>query len=224
MDIQGWSLAFVTAAFVGSAADASTVTSFHLKLRYEGTYYSDGWIVQDEAEAGESWESFDRIQADGYRLGMPVYDPKLQPGEKTSFKATLTIPDDPDQVIDYFDNGGRASHCKLGHLDCSVGVTSTSPTSILWGEYQSLNFQPVVGSTLSFLYNLDYTGSTLSLDWGTVIFHNRWADFTVTDVIQPKRPTASTLDIAPVPLPAGAALLPLGLAALALVRKRRSLS
>ena len=223
MNIQSSALAFVTAAFVGSAADASTVTSFHLKLRYEGTYYSDGWIVQDDAEEGESWESFDYIQADAYHLDLPVYDPKLQPGDKTSFKATLTIPDDPNQYIDYFDNGGRASHCTLGHLDCSSGVTSTSPTSILWGEYQSLSFRPEIGSNLSFLYNLDYTGSTVSLDWGTAIFHNRWADFTVIDVIHPKRTTVSALAVAPVPLPTAAALLLLSLAALALVRKRRRL-
>lgn len=223
MAIQDWSLAFVMAAFVGSAADGSTLASFHLKLRYEGTSYSDGWIVQDDGEEGEIWESFGYILADSYHLGLPVYDPKLRPGDKTSFKATLTIPDDHNQYIDDFDNGGRASGCKLGHLDCSSGVTSTSPTSILWGEYQSLSFRPEVGSTLSFLYNLDYTGSTLSLDWGTVIFHNRWADFTVTDVVQSKLTTVSPGDVAPVPPPAGIALLPVGLAALAFVRKRRRL-
>ncbi len=214
----------IVTAIMGSAVSASTVASYYLELEYRGTHYSDGWIVhRDKKNDEEWWEKYNHIKADEYHVDLPVYNPSLKPGEKTFFEATFLVPEISYSYVRSFgfDNGGRALSCNLGGIDCASGVTSTSFTSLFWGEYQSLSFMPEVGSVLNFVYNLDYTSSTIPLDLGALIFHNRWAEFSVTNVVKSQIDTFTAIDMAPVPLPASAILLPFGLAALAFARKRR---
>lgn len=225
MITRGSAFFTIVIATMGSAASASTVASYHLELEYRGTYYSNGWIVHHDKDNDENrWESYDYIKADDYHIDLPVYNPSLKIGEKTFFEATLIIPEDHNRYYfsSYgFDNGGRALSCNLGGIDCASGVTSTSLTSLLWGEYQSLSFMPEVGSMLNFVYNLDYTNSTVPLDLGALIFHNRWAEFSVTQVVKSQTATFTDIEMAPVPLPASAALLSFGLGAFAFIRRRR---
>lgn len=201
---------------IGGQANAATLARFDIGLRYEGTTYTD-LTVTDYGAAGPAdptgWQDhhFGTLLAEESGLALPTLRPGLSIGDMVAFRATLSVPDDPEDMIAPFDNGGYALRCNLAGVGCTDGVTGTFANGdMLFGEYRSLTVDARPGGTLTYLFNNDYLSSE-SLGWGTMTFFNRMAEFTVVSVNQP----------APVPLPMSAGLLGLGIGALAMTRRRR---
>jgi hypothetical protein len=217
VSIKVWFLSMAVALGLGSAANAATLVNVNLALRYDGTYYSDGgvWFYDDDENGNPRDFTFDNYLADGNELGISTLNPRLKLGARSNFKATLSVPDDQNQVLGYYDNGGRALSCSIGRVDCGyVGIVNLSASHLSLGiddsMYSSLSSGLSAGSRLYYTFNLGYYSSQ-NFDWGGVYFFNRTAYFTLL----------KDAKISPVPLPASAALLPLGLGALTLMRKRR---
>lgn len=201
---------------IGGQANAATMARFDVSLRYEGTKYTD-LTVTDYGTSGPAdptgWldHQFDTLLAEESGLPLPTLRQGLAIGDTVAFRATLAVPDNPEQMIAPFDNGGHALRCNLAGVNCTDGVTGTYHNGdMLFGEYRSLTVDARPGGSLIYLFNNDYWSSE-ALGWGTMTFFNRMAEFTVVSVNQP----------APVPLPMSAGLLGLGMGALALTRRRR---
>lgn len=201
---------------IGGQANAATLARFDISLRYEGTTYTD-LTVTDYGTAGPvdltGWQDhqFDTLLAEESGLSLPTLRPGLAIGDMVAFRATLAVPDNPEDMIAPFGNGGYALRCNLAGAGCTGSVTGTyHDGDMLFGEYRSLTVDARPGGTLTYLFNNDHLSSG-ELGWGIMTFFNRMADFTVVSVNQP----------APVPLPVSAGLLGLGIGALAMTRRRR---
>ena len=201
-------------------AEAATVVSYDLTMRYEGTTYTDLTVI-DYGSNGDDWQDyyFESLVAEKTSIALPTLREGLKIGTEVVFRALLTVPDDPydyNNWPDYygFDNGGRAIRCEIAGVDCVTGMTATFPEpNILFGEYRSMHFGKRIGDKFYYTFNTGYWSSLL-LDWGRIHFFNRTATFSILSY-------NSTVQPAPVPLPASVALLPLGLGAFAMMRKRR---
>lgn len=215
MGIKSLCAAIAVAIGIGQAADAATVVNIKMKLRYEGTHYSEGAIVFFDADGNGEPEDlvFDTYLANGNPYGIPTLSPHLEIGDETAFKATILVPP-KDQYLDYYDNGGRAYSCRIGKIECgyvsSVYMNESLSLGINTSQYSSLSSAFFAGGKFYYTFNLGYT-STQNFDWGWVAFRNRTAVFTLLEDAK----------IAPVPLPVSAALLPVGIGAFAIMRKRR---
>ena len=200
-------------AVCGSSAGAA-VFRYDLDLIYLGTRYTELQLIF--SGTGEEIRK-DSYLADGNPFGLPVYS-SAGIGDAVSFSGIFYVPDDQDQVLDYFDNGGRAYACVLAGNDCSATVSavraSASSLSFQAGEYVSFVSNLGAGGRLSYTYNLDYMSSGDFAD-GFYVFWDRTAEFAVTSA------SITDLSLAPVPLPASAALLPVGMGAIACLRRRR---
>lgn len=203
-------LSLLAACGVASASHAATIVNIEMTLRYEGTFYTDGHIWTD----AEDYTFFDSFLADDDPRGLPTFDPGMKVGDQTTFRASIVLPESTMILARQFDNGGRTQGCQLGHLICgTVTEVFQSPDGYVlnWGELEGVRFGMQAGQQLTYLFTPEYRGSTLEFNWGTIVYDNRFANFTILDVAQP----------APVPLPMPAMLLPMGLGAFAFLRKRR---
>lgn len=232
MSIRAFFAAIIFTVGLGGAASAATVYNISMKLKYEGTFYTDGqvYFYEPDADGNERGFEFDRYLADGNALGIPVLNEKLKIGKNTKFSAEVSVPDEPSECLDYYcyDNGGRTENCIIAGVDCGYVSTVYLNDQLSFGidgsSYSSLSSGLKAGQSLSYTFNLGYF-SSLDIDGGGVNFFNRTARFTLLKdakiVPLRERTLAATFDPAPVPLPATAALLPLGIGALAMMRKRR---
>lgn len=217
MSIRVLMAAAAVAVGVGQA-EAATVVSYDLTMRYEGTTYTDLTVI-DYGSNGDDWQDyyFESLVAETTSIALPTLRDGLKIGAEVVFSALLTVPDDPynyDSWPGAFDNGGRAIRCEIAGTDCVTGLTATFPEqNIGFGEYRSMSFGDSVGDKFYYTFNTN-NWSSLLLDWGRIHFFNRTATFSILSY-------NSTVQPAPVPLPASVALLPLGLGAFAMMRKRR---
>lgn len=201
---------------IGQAADAATVKDYDLYLRYEGTSFYN-FVFYDK------WNNYDDTYGNYYPaedpLGLKVPNknfPGLAVGDIVRFIATIIFPDNPNQLIGQYDNGGRAPVCLVGKTSCTntehaVMRGSHDGFRIDYSDLISIAGSKQVGS--EFVYSHFYPGNWSSDDgrWDYYAWYTD-AYFTVVRIDDA---------LAPVPLPATAALLPLGLGAMALMRRRR---
>lgn len=219
MSIKSICLGLVLAAGIGAAqSEAATTRSYDLYLRYEGTVFTD-YVFYDR------WNNHDDYSGGYYPLedplGLDVPNQKfrgLAVGDIVRFIATIISPDNPNQVVTQYGNGGRAPVCSIGKTSCtntewaSLGG-SDDAFDIRYSDLIFISGSKQIGST--FTYSHYYPGSWTSDDgrWDYYAWYTD-AKFTVVQTVDTP---------APVPLPATAALLPLGVGALALMRRRRRL-
>lgn len=204
-------LAAVAVVGIGSAAGAATVTteSYNFHLRYDGTVY-EGFEYYDLIEQVELSASYVPIGAAPTWL-KPQKFASLSIGDIIQFSAIINYLSSP--IYDSnFGNGGTAPICQIGPVSC----TDTNMTAkhgndeIVLGssDVVTISTNAKIGGFLSYsnwtLPNL-YTAENGRYYYGTSFEDARFT------IVQP----------APVPLPASAALLPFGLGALAMMRKRR---
>lgn len=221
MGIRALCAAAAVVVGVGSAAEAATYTSvsYDMFVRYDGTAFTDV-DYYPIAHDHYSFENKD-ISAGDTSLGLKSHLFGL-PAIGTIFQFTVNIlhPDIPYHVP-YYGNGGSTPVCQLGPWNC----TATDQTNISANSFSlaydddwwmSVNAQE--GSTFEVGLSAIYSGVQTPLITADGM-HMYWYDyetsyFTILGVSQP----------AAVPLPATAALLPLGLGALAMLRRRRRIS
>lgn len=193
--------AAITAA---AAAPASAATyRYDLKLTYLGTTYYDlqGSVPIDEWN--DIYVAEDRFLADGNSYGLPVLNPRLNPGDQTSFSAELYTPDGPDVYVGSdFGNGGKAKWCIFAGIVCTEGFSyvRSDETRIMmtYGDDSIFEAGWTEKGSLTYTFNLGYR-SYLTTDHGSFSFFDRTANFTIDEV--------SVRDVSSVPVPASGALL-----------------
>lgn len=219
MGIRSLCAAAAVAVGVGQA-EAATTVDYDLWLRYEGTDFLG--LEYFEPEGEEVYSDVDLYRVD-YTSGFtPLEFGDLLIGDIIRFVATVIYPDDPDEWINSYDNGGTAPVCSIGTYDCT-NTTLTDPDNNggirLAASYGDRDFfgLPELGGTFEYFhfanpYAEGPDGLPYQITADGRYYYTTWdeiAHFTV--VPEP----------APVPLPATAALLPIGIGALALMRRRR---
>lgn len=211
---QTLAAAAITAAAVAPAGAATY--RYDLKLTYLGTTYSElrGTIYGDDRNDIHVDE--DLFLADGNSYGLPVLNPRLNPGDQTSFSAELYTPDGPDVWGNDYGNGGKAKWWILAGTQCNCTFeyvqADQENISMNSGDTKALTAGLVEGGTLSYMFNVSYR-SQLSTEHGLFDFWNRTANFTIDEV--------SVRDVSSVPVPASGALL-LGALGIFAARRRRN--
>ena len=203
MGIRSMVAAAVVALGSGQAAEAAV---YRYGVTYQDTWFQsvDISVVTPEDPPYESTVyRYANLRASEDPYGMPLYHPSLRPGQEYVFH------------LDY--DGQRLNSCWLGPINCFVSS----------GYEQFITLEPIVIGDGPALTELRFTAMTLgsTVSYGDAYIHgfgfiegggywtgaayNRYTTFTLTS------------DLTPVPLPAGALLLPVGLAGLALIRRRQ---
>ncbi|VDS07595.1 hypothetical protein PARHAE_00772 [Paracoccus haematequi] len=217
MGIRALCAAAAVVVGVGSAAEAATyrTTSLEMTVRYDGTHFSD--VSYYDAKEGDAIFQGD-VEAGDTSLGLQSYlfgFPEI--GTVFDFIVTVIVPLVPIDDY-YYGNGGRTPVCQLGPWDCTdTNRTYGGNESIFlaWDDDWIVEGPLQVGQSIEVFYHMIYGGNDgimYTNDGSHVYSHEiEYSYFTVLSVDR----------ISPVPLPATSALLPLGLGALAVLRKRR---
>ena len=210
MSLRTICLGLVAALGLGQACAAATVVTHDLTLRYEGTRFSEALVYQ--RSSGQTLFEGD-IDKGEYDWGFDGLFNDLPIGAIVQFNATVFYPDDSNSVgwsneTGGMSNGGFTYSCMLGSVSCSASITFLSGDDFFLG-YDDRSGIIKDGDSLEYWLwgrgtsNTDYTKDI----WQQ--FENQSAYFTVLP--------------APVPLPASIAMIPMGIGALALLRRRRRL-
>lgn len=220
MSVKAFYLAIALVVGAGQTACAATLARYDIDLRYTGTTFWDVSFspFDDTVDA----IVLDSMALEGNSMGVIGTYGHLALGDVVRFQADVIYPDDPyntDTWLHAFDNGGRAPSCDLAGITCT-GTTQT---------YSGDRFR-LYDWDASEIYGSVIVGDEFRhLQWGPEVpeqftakgyFHAMFeiARFEVVAVVNP---IPNTLPPSPVPLPLSAALLPLGLGAFTIVRKRR---
>lgn len=194
MYIRSVFLGIVAASGIGQAAEAAI---YRYGLTYEDTIFRDVTIYDKDDKA----TNYASIRASADPFGLPLIHPSLSAGTEYEFH------------LDHDVTGIRS--CRLGPIDCTVpadGYWSDVELDpiFVYDELFYVKFDAMALGAAVDVFDVEHYPGFLvdGGDWNAWIV-NRNAYFTVTSLV------------APVPLPAGMLLLPSGLAALALIRRRR---
>lgn len=210
MDLRLVGAGVLAAITISHGAQAATIENYNLKLRYDGTIYYDATVYDAAGETLFEGSTNSFVEP----WGLPTrYD--LTAGDIVGFTASIYVPDDPSTEVSPGNNGGYLISCTLAGQDCR-GATQTYPgLQFAYGDSVEVSGSAREGGFFGIGEWLDNQRYTLA--WGGTA--ELWTRFTVFTVVEslPVEP----VDPAPVPLPAGAALLPAALGGLALIRRRR---
>lgn len=187
---------------LGAPASAASIQNIDLRLQFDGNSYFDATVTD---MAGQPLFADDVLtQADDV-YGLPrLFNFGL--GQVLRFTAALD-----------FEGASRVLSCNLGGLDCATGSDldsdRTFPLSIFYGQSGWFYGDLAVNSILRFDFAQFATNiQTVSGDLAS------WSvgrgEFTVLADLPPQP--------APIPLPAGMLLLPAGIGALAMLRRRKA--
>ncbi|VDS07940.1 hypothetical protein PARHAE_01120 [Paracoccus haematequi] len=199
MGIRALCAAAAVMVGVGSAAEAATIEQYDYRLRYEGTTF--GSVAYSEYETQTRTE-YGTVHSSADPFGLPHRFSDLAVGDYVNLHIRAEIPHNP--IYDSEGNGGRAPVCLIGSFNCSAFVKGAEPGLNLYNIW-NLFLIMKDGDTI-FQTEGGYAGDYYKLEFGEVYYRDPTAEFSI---------------IAPIPLPATVALLPLGMGALALMRRRR---
>ena len=208
-----------------AAVPASAATTQHVNytLSFLGHTYFDAVIYEEDT----STETGLRVVRDQAPLaeaddiwGLPRLFPEFSIGDTLSFSALLSLPDLEGR------QAGTATFCRLGGLACDQGDplafynAASSAFALAYGPNSLFYGILTPGSVLSW----DFASWTCSEDnssCGPTLTTARTASGDVADWGIMRAQFAVIEVPAPIPLPASALLLPVGLAGLAALRRRR---
>lgn len=213
-------LAAVAVVGIGAAAEAAVIRDYDIYLRYEGTAFSD--IVY-----------FDIMNPDGEIIEGDTDRDEMLPGTRSfllgdlvigqiiNLKAKIVHPDFPEPE-GLNGNGGRTPDCIFGSWNCSASnftgsdFNGTPPDEDFLFAYADIWYvqgSSILGSKVAVNF---WSGAT-SDRYTSTDGRFEWFSGEENSYFE----VVAAPDMSPIPLPASAALLPLGIGALAMIRKRR---
>lgn len=185
---------------------AAQAAVYQYGLTYVDTFYDDVVLVSKTAPDGEDVFEYDQLAASADPWGLPLLYRGLKPGNTYNFRLETS----DDEVIS----------CRIGRYSCIeptdpyYAFLTLEPLSF-GGETMSVNFRGTgpaqIGTTVD-IWDVD--------DWGGTAVET--ADWYATYFNQTTRFVVSDLAPAPVPVPFSAALLPIGIGAFAVLRRRKA--
>ncbi|WP_246448815.1 VPLPA-CTERM sorting domain-containing protein [Paracoccus amoyensis] len=184
----------------GCVAGAANAATFHYRLTHDHTLFSDVSSYTDTSD-GDVYHASLSSADDPW--GLPLLFAGLTAGNSYDFRAEIT----DDTVVS----------CSIGTFDCKPAFdpyfSYTSTTPLMFGdELFHVSFGEAKRAANSMLVSDVHDGNSAGfyIPQGAAMINVRTRStyFTVSEP-------------APVPLPAGIALLPVGLAGLAVLRRRK---
>ena len=211
----------VTSVMAGQAGAATyTVAEYDMQIRYEGTGFTDAYILSlydldvDTIFEGDIALGDTTFGFESYLFGKP------QVGTVFQFQFKVVHPHEPIEEL-FYGNGGRAPVCQLGPWDCTnVNNTNINGNhiSFAWEDAFSSSVHLTKGSVISINFWSEFASHNgpfpFFLSEDGLYGYDYWDEYSQFTILDIK-------DLAPVPLPSAIALLPLSLGALAFMRKRR---
>lgn len=205
------SLSIIAFCLTASTASAAVVP-IDLTLEYTGRTFFDVEIRDEPTD--ELVESFAQLDEADDSWGLERIAGDYAPGERIRFQATVDFADGPGWDF------GEMIQCSFGTLSCTGWLvdggpdlfsTAVDPYASNEGTY--LYVTPTIGGIVQRLApSVDRLAAYVPGAYYALV-GDEYASFQVV---------ADNLDAAPIPLPASAALLPLALGGLTLVRRRRA--
>ncbi|MBK4214823.1 hypothetical protein JJJ17_02670 [Paracoccus caeni] len=201
MSFKSWCLGLAVAAVIAPVAEASTYQTYRYGLTYVETFYDDVRVI-DLSDQFLPDQNYTVLTASDDPWGLPLYHQALVPGAKFQFE--LVTWGDRDLVS-----------CMIGPISCTgrgepyYSGVRTDPITV-FSELESLYFEGAakIGTVVDFYDTAFYLGHIFDFGSYMVNTRGRHSQFVISS-------------IPAVPLPATAALLPIGLSLLALLRRRR---
>ena len=194
---------FAAIIAVSAAAGAADAATFHYRLTYDRTLFTDVDYYSDTADEDVH---HDVLSANDDPWNLPLLFAGLSHGKTYDFRATI----EDDVVTD----------CSIGTFNCTPdfdpfwSYASASPLHF-GNELFHVSFGAGKGAAATSMLVSDVSdgnwgGFFVAQDDGFVQVGTRSTYFTVVQA-----------ELAPVPLPAGIALLPVGIGAFALMRRKK---
>lgn len=209
MSLRTFCLGLVAALGLGQACAAATTVNHDLRLRYDGTSFTEASVYQRSSDL-TLFEG--TIGPWDYDWGFEGFFNHLPLGAIVPFKATILYPDEPFTWVSngsgFLDNGGRVQACSFTGPLCNATWTQRRGDDFRFGYDDAAGFDKI-GNQIRYSF------------WGRA-----FRDIDPAEDIRREyefQTVHFTVLPAPVPLPASIALIPMGIGALALLRRRRRL-
>lgn len=195
-------LATVLACFVGSMANASTVSAFET-FSFSATVTEAGVLcgeyVGTEIDCDALFGTYSGGQADEFVAGMVVGG---------TYKGQVKVRSDGGLV--------RTASCKINNKDCNFGLDFLAYTPATVGPVSRVEFADFSSSHLAFDFNGGAGSAEFTTDYlfgPNGVHYYAGTTFELSDV---------SYSLTPVPLPASVGFLLMGLGGLALARRRQT--
>ncbi len=218
----------LSAAIIASAAAAHSATFvYDMQLGYNGLTYKSAKVVKETADNEEATVIHNgdmRAEDNQWRLKTQLQQYEI--GTSINLRVIAELSEDVATVDEVY--YGNMTLCQIGAMTCAV-AGSTGGGAVLdpyklhftWFDNAELQGGTKVGDLVSYMFVENYTGTYGQYyDADEAAYYYTSYDhvvmnFTILDVNE-------FPEIAPVPLPASAALLIAGLGGLAAMRRRRT--
>lgn len=202
MGFRSWCLGLLAATVIAPVADAAV---YRYGLTYVDTFHQDVQLTDESDPENLVEHQYDWLAASEDPWNLPLYAPGLVPGQKFDFRLET-----------YRETNEYVVSCFIGSIMCDdyydpyYTYFTADPIFYAASEYKFLSFSETAKiGTIVELYDIaSFAGHFFQGDNYTASTRGRITRFVVSE-------------LAPIPLPATIALLPIGLGALVALRRRR---
>lgn len=219
-----------TALLVSSLSASEAATFYYnMTLRYDGMVFKDTLVTRETKDGPHAVKTETlhegNLSADQNLWSLKTSLAQRATGTTTNFWLSVEIPDQyANEPSGSWPSPSPASisSCYFGWIACQGGtVSALAPLSLIWSDNAFLETGSAIGETLSYHYHEAYRGIhnqyyvADEMAYYSTYYDGVEARFTILDI-------TSYAELAPVPLPASAALLIAGIGGLAAMRRRKS--
>lgn len=199
MGFRSWCLGLLAATVIAPVADAAV---YRYGLTYVDTFHQDVQLTDESDPENLVEHQYDWLAASEDPWNLPLYAPGLVPGQKFDFRLET-----------YRETNEYVVSCSIGSIMCDPYdpfFSFRSDPIFIGTENLSLRFSETakLGTIVELYDTASYAGHFFQGDNYMASTRGRVTQFVVTE-------------LAPIPLPATIALLPIGLGALVALRRRR---